>query len=832
MFPIARSLTKEIGITLGTFVVALVYLLHWHSTERQEIEKRFIQDQLASVADKRAAIEGKLSGIYQNIRTITLLPSVKSIKGGNRNNEKEDIVATGRFSPEGHATVQQIYNNLASRVSVSEVYAVIDGLEADKGQVPFFMFDTMVFGNAQAEQEEAKPADFPEESEDAEYSYFPRQIEAIKSAHPRFDFAAIDDIPAYFSPLMRTCDNTQYVSRKNGSEKETNGLLYSVPFYDQQGEFRGVISAILRANVLEALLMGVPFVPVTEKDRAEQTNAKWVLPEPARYLLSNEKYGIRIADRRNADLANQIAQGVPGRNVFRVKVDVPSDAPWELTYYLPESMIEAAVTPHNRSFMVLLLVVLGAIFAAGAASVLLSRMRERLGGKTEEVARIVRSVSNGDLNLRVAPDVVPASVLGSMQAMVDELTQHMRAIDVESKQIAQSSYQISEISEKIVESSQKEQTHSEEVREATVALVETSASVRELSDMVSSRADQARDSAKEGMQAVRSNMEEMTQVISEVEIADAKIQELSEANKQIHVIVQTIASITDQTSLLALNAAIESARAGEQGRGFAVVADEVRKLAQNASNATTEISGLIDNLTSLVAENTKVMRKVIERARISMKKAEGTNVAIEHIGKVIDDNVEVAHRISVVSSEQQTKLEALQVRLGALSDTLADNAMKVHTTGAIGQDLFHVTEHLRQLIQHFRFDSNWVDVPIANEHRKVPRISNHLLVRLDDQGSEREAITADFSLSGMRLRVPQPLKSNASDTLRMRIMMPADGLDEYEHQNPLEISGRVLWTRDSDEGVLYGVEFQAVGAQQSEQLARCFAFFNHKPTYS
>ncbi len=827
-----RHKIKELGLLLAAFAIALAALLYWHLNEREALTVRYLGEQQAVARAKKSALETTLIAIYQNIRTITLLPGVKGISGSNRVGDSEDVVASGRFTAEAQATVQQIYNNLASRVSVSEVYAVLDGLDAAKDEIPFFMFDTLVFGD-KAIEEEDKPADFPEESEDAEYAYFPQQIARIKAAHPRFQFATMDDIPAYVSPMMRTCDNTQYLSQASDDVHDTYGMLYSVPFYSEAGAFRGVISAILRANVLEAMLMDVPFVPLTDQDRAAQAEAGWTLPAPARFVLRNADHGIRIADRRNSGLDDEIRGGIEGRNVFRLALEVPSDGRWELTYFLPESMIEDALLQHDRSFLILLLVVLGALVAATVAYLLLSRIRRRLGGGTDEVARIVSAVSDGKLDVEIDDGVAADSVLDHMHSMVLELSGHMRAIDQESKQIAQSSYQISEISGRIVESSAREHTRSAEVSEAMGALSHTAATVHALSGEVRSHADEARDSAREGMQAAHNNIAEMGLVLDEVLASEGKIKQLNEANQHIQAIVRTISEITDQTNLLALNAAIEAARAGEHGRGFAVVADEVRKLAQHAGSATDEISRIIEDLNRLVGDSTDAMQRVSSRTRVSVEKAESSTTAIDRVVRAIEVNAEAASQISAVSVEQQDKVNALQQRLEALTQTLDNNSRKVHTTGAISQDLFRVTERLCSLIQHFRFDQSQVVDPIPNEHRRSPRYEDKLLVVVSDRDGEVEALTADISLSGARIRVPLPLAAKIQDQLELRVMVPASNLSDYGHQQPAHLKAKILWQNNGgDEGVYYGLEFVGLDARQRADLERCFAYFNQAPQFA
>ncbi|MDF0604265.1 methyl-accepting chemotaxis protein [Neisseriaceae bacterium TC5R-5] len=456
-----------------------------------------------------------------------------------------------------------------------------------------------------------------------------------------------------------------------------------------------------------------------------------------------------------------------------------------------------------------------------------------LGGEPGYAKDVASSIADGDLSLTVQNRSSDGSnsLLGVMRIMSDKLAGYLRQIDAETKQMAQSSYQISDISQNIASRSQREQDHSNEVRQATSDLSHTAESVRSIAQKVSEHADQARNSAQLSMVTMRSNIEEMGHAVTEALSAEAKIISLGEANQKIQVITQTIATITEQTNLLALNAAIEAARAGEHGRGFAVVADEVRKLAQHAGKATDEITSIIGNLNKLVQENTQAVQGIIRRTRAGMDTAGQANESIATLVTDIDNNVAAAHQISEVSGQQMEKLANLQAQLETLLTTLEDNALKVHTTGAISQDLYRVTEQLRGIMKQFKFDPNWeVDVS-DNELRKAPRVKKNLLVQVVEGLKVRDTITVDFSMTGLQLRVPMALQAKDNGSMSLRLQVPHDSIEAYTQQVPLEIGGKVLWLRETDEGVLYGVEFNAMNTKQREQLEQCFAFYSQSPKY-
>ena len=73
--------------------------------------QRYIENSRAASSETVAHVEGALRSIYENLRTLTFLPSVRSIDRHGAN-----------LGEEGRATIQQVYNNLASNVSISEVY--------------------------------------------------------------------------------------------------------------------------------------------------------------------------------------------------------------------------------------------------------------------------------------------------------------------------------------------------------------------------------------------------------------------------------------------------------------------------------------------------------------------------------------------------------------------------------------------------------------------------------------------------------------------------------------------------------------------------------------
>lgn len=135
----------------------------------------------------------------------------------------------------------------------------------------------------------------------------------------------------------------------------------------------------------------------------------------------------------------------------------------------------------------------------------------------------------------------------------------------------------------------------------------------------------------------------------------AVVYELSEKSSFITSIIETIQSISEQTSLLALNASIEAARAGEHGRGFAVVADEVRKLAGQSNEATEEIRERMAEIANL-----------IDKADKSMKASQKIN---ETTSENLVGTINILDSVGASSSAVTTQVEGLSTDMHSVENS-------------------------------------------------------------------------------------------------------------------------------------------------------------------
>lgn len=242
----------------------------------------------------------------------------------------------------------------------------------------------------------------------------------------------------------------------------------------------------------------------------------------------------------------------------------------------------------------------------------------------------------------------------------------------------------------------------------TEEIVEQIDSAKAVTETIASNVAQTEQTITLG----KENIEQLLASVNQSEAVGAtvaeKMNELMENTKKMNSIVEMINSITSQTSLLSLNASIEAARAGEAGRGFAVVAGEIQSLAGQTSEATVNITKLINDINSSIQEvfhstnqmmeNNKTQNQAVETMASTFEDIEQcvSNIEegssnLEHVvAELVHSNETIVNGINMISSVTQ------EVSARA-SETLEDTEKNTVVVEEVTDVIFSIYAKAKQL---------------------------------------------------------------------------------------------------------------------------------------
>ena len=206
-----------------------------------------------------------------------------------------------------------------------------------------------------------------------------------------------------------------------------------------------------------------------------------------------------------------------------------------------------------------------------------------------------------------------------------------------------------------------------------------------VSDLANMRESAA--SAGQSIDVIRKQSKESTdaiaQTVKEVQLVDGSARDLAGASESIGAIILLIQDIANQVNLLALNATIEAARAGDAGKGFAVVASEVKNLANQTTQATSQISDLIDNVQIQVGDVVTFLTSIKKSINHTsgtvsaiVETVEEQRVATTRIAETLLDAVELGQNVSGEIERLSSASEQASTITSSLGNSTQDLAKR------------------------------------------------------------------------------------------------------------------------------------------------------------
>ncbi|HHV09223.1 MAG TPA: methyl-accepting chemotaxis protein [Clostridiales bacterium] len=200
------------------------------------------------------------------------------------------------------------------------------------------------------------------------------------------------------------------------------------------------------------------------------------------------------------------------------------------------------------------------------------------------------------------------------------------------------------------------------------------------------------------------------------------VMEMKKSSEQIGEASRFISEIARETNLLALNATIEAARAGEWGRGFAVVAAEIQRLADQSSQSTSHIDGIISVLQFNIEHSVESMKHITRTSEDQHKSVSETIQKYQDISEAMEDSESVVDKLNESEEEMQKANNEIRTMLKALANIAEQNAAGTQQSVATMEEqaasmqiIANVTDRLKVLAESLRATVGRFQVSVMDE---------------------------------------------------------------------------------------------------------------------
>ncbi|BFM16710.1 hypothetical protein R50073_28930 [Maricurvus nonylphenolicus] len=276
-----------------------------------------------------------------------------------------------------------------------------------------------------------------------------------------------------------------------------------------------------------------------------------------------------------------------------------------------------------------------------------SNENDKLNNSIISLIKSLGRIAQRDLTVKVpVSDDITGTVSDAVNLLAQETAKTLHQVKGVSEQVYEVSERLQAQSQGVVKVAESEREQVIETSRALEVSAKAMSAIAGEAESANSLANRTMEATREALTTVTETVSGIRDIRETISETEKRIKRLGERSQEITGIVNLINTIAERTHILALNASMHAASAGEAGKGFAVVAEEVQRLAENAREATADISDMVNNIRVETSDTVNTMNKLISQVATGSQMAEKAGSSMEETEASTKELVETVRLIS------------------------------------------------------------------------------------------------------------------------------------------------------------------------------------------